>query len=72
MKSVKNKCAIALLDHYFPELSADLSGYNVAENNYFFSVRVWIKNEIYPDYIIFEKCDVSGELYLIKSLSSRC
>ena len=72
MKSVKNKCAIALLDHYFPELSADLSGSNVAETNSFFSVRVWIKNEIYPDYIIFEKCDVSGELYLIKSLSNRC
>lgn len=72
MKSVKNKCVIALLDHYFPELSADLSGYNVTENNCFFSVRVWIKNEIYPDYIIFEKCDVSGELYLIKSQSNCC
>lgn len=72
MKSVKNKCVIALLDHYFPELIADLSGYTVAVNNYFFSVRVWIKKEIYPDYIIFEKCDVSGELYLIKSLSNCC
>lgn len=72
MKLVKNKCAIALLERYFPELSADLSGYNVAENNHFFSVRVWIKGEIYPDYIIFEKCTVSGELYLIKSLSNGC
>ncbi|MBW5406166.1 hypothetical protein ACISK3_09325 [Morganella morganii] len=70
MKSAKNKCAAALLDHYFPELSADLSGYDVAENNHFFSVRVWIKNEIYPDYIIFEKCDVSGRMYLIKSPSN--
>ncbi|HGY2265945.1 hypothetical protein [Morganella morganii] len=72
MKLVKNKCAAALVNHYFPDLSADLSDYDIAENNHFFSVRIWIKNEIYPDYIIFEKCTVSGELYLIKSLSDCC